>query len=100
MLTRCVLRLVEALLAVLQEAVGLYRAVRDDPVQCDQLVKSQEATVRHSGPLKIALALAALPVTQVSIERLFSAMRLLLTDLRSRFKQDAVEAILLLPING
>ncbi|XP_043224162.1 uncharacterized protein LOC122382634 isoform X2 [Amphibalanus amphitrite] len=37
-----------------KEAVGLYRAVRDDPVQCDQLVKSQEATVRHSGPLKIA----------------------------------------------
>ena len=35
---------------------------------------------------------AALPVTQVSVERLFSAMRLLLSDLRSRLKQDAVEA--------
>ncbi|KAF0304524.1 hypothetical protein FJT64_002717 [Amphibalanus amphitrite] len=122
MLTRCVLRLVEALLAVLQEAVGLYRAVRDDPVQCDQLVKSQEATdagndIKNLGRLKgqdvwdiipsypaavqsCSLALAALPVAQVSIERLFSAMRLLLTDLRYRLKQDAVEAILLLRTNG
>ena len=29
-----------------------------------------------------SLALAELPVTQVSVERLFSAMRLLFTDLR------------------
>ena len=42
------------------------------------------------------LALAALPVAQVSIERLFSAIRLLLSDPRSRLKQDAVEAMLLL----
>ena len=40
-----------------------------------------------------SLALAALPVTQVSVERLFS-MRLLLS--RSRLKKDAVEAMLLL----
>ena len=46
-----------------------------------------------------SLALAALPVTQVSVERLFSAMRLLLSDLRSRLKQDAVEAMLLLRTN-
>ena len=42
------------------------------------------------------LELAALPVAQVSVERLFSAKRLLLSDLRSRLKQDAVEAVLLL----
>ena len=45
------------------------------------------------------LAFAALPVTQVSVERLFSAMRLFLSDLRSRLKQDAVEATLLLNTN-
>ena len=43
-----------------------------------------------------SLALAAIPVTQVSVVRLFSAMWLLLSDLRSRLKQDAVEAMLLL----
>ena len=39
-------------------------------------------------------ALAALPVTQASVER-FSAMRLLLLDLRSLLKRDAIEAMLL-----
>ena len=40
-----------------------------------------------------SLALAALPVTQVNVERLFSAMRLLLSDPR------AVQAILVLRTN-
>ena len=40
-----------------------------------------------------SLTLAPLPVTQVSVERLFAAMRLLLSNLRSRFKQDTVEAL-------
>ena len=45
-------------------------------------------------------ALAALPVTQVSgVERLFSAMRLLQSDLRSWHKQNTVEAMLLLHTN-
>ena len=42
------------------------------------------------------LELATLPVVQVSVEWLLSAKRLLLSDLRSRLKQDAVEAVLLL----
>ena len=41
-----------------------------------------------------SLAPAALPVTQVSVERLFSAMRLLLLGMQSWIKQDAVETIL------
>ena len=45
------------------------------------------------------MVLASLPVTQVSVERLFSAMKLLLTDLRSRLKPDAVEAMLLIRSN-
>ena len=40
--------------------------------------------------------LAALPHTQVSVEKLFSAMKILLTDLRSKIKDDIVEAILFL----
>ena len=36
---------------------------------------------------------ASLRVTHVSVERLFSAMRVLPSDLRSRLKQDTVEAI-------
>ena len=44
-------------------------------------------------------ALAALPVTQISVERLFSAMRLLLSDLRSWLKQNTVEAMPLLRTN-
>ena len=43
--------------------------------------------------------LAALPHTQVSVERLFSAMKILLTDLRSKMKHDIVEAILFLKSN-
>jgi len=43
--------------------------------------------------------LAALPPTQVYVERLFSAMKILLTDLRSKMKHDIVEAILFLKSN-
>jgi len=43
--------------------------------------------------------LAALPPTQVSVERLFSAMKILVTDLRSKMKDDIVEAILFLKSN-
>ena len=43
-----------------------------------------------------SVALAAIPVTQVGVERLFSAMWLLLSDLWTRLKQDAVETMLLL----
>jgi len=43
--------------------------------------------------------LAALPPTQVTVERLFSAMKILLTDLRSKMKDDIVEAILFLKSN-
>ena len=47
-----------------------------------------------------SIALAALPVTQVSVERLLSALRLLfLSDLWPRLEQDAVEAMLLLYTN-
>ena len=43
--------------------------------------------------------LAPLPPTQVTVERLFSAMKILLTDLRSKMKDEIVEAILFLKSN-
>ena len=59
-----------------------------------ELIESYPADVRP-----VCYALAAMPVTQVSVERLFSAMKLLITNLRSRLKEDAVEAMLLLRTN-
>ena len=47
-----------------------------------------------------AKILSAMPVTQVSVERLFSSMKFILNDQRSSTKQDLLEAILLLRANG
>ena len=46
-----------------------------------------------------ALAVTALPVTQVSVERLFSALKFIVSDARSSMKPDLVEAVLLLRTN-
>ena len=45
-------------------------------------------------------AISGLPVTQVSVERLFSALKLLLTDTRSRLKDDDLQAVLFLRVRG
>lgn len=47
----------------------------------------------------VAALLVTLPVTQVSVERLFSAMKLFKSDLRSRMKADALESLLILKAN-
>jgi len=47
-----------------------------------------------------AKILSAMPVTQVSVERLFSSMKFILSDQRSSIKEDLLEAILLLRANG
>jgi len=44
----------------------------------------------------VALLLLAMPVTQVSVERLFSALKLIKTDSRNRLKEDILDALLLL----
>ena len=44
----------------------------------------------------VALTVTALPPTQVSVERLFSALKFTKSDLRSSMKEDLVEAILFL----
>lgn len=46
-----------------------------------------------------ALVLTALPPTQVSVERLFSALKLLKSDLRTNLKEDVLEAMLFLRTN-
>ena len=47
-----------------------------------------------------AKILSTMPITQVSVERLFSSMKFILNDQRSSTKQDLLEAILLLRANG
>ena len=47
----------------------------------------------------VAALMVTLPVTQVSVERLFSAMKLFKSDLRSRVKADALESLLILKAN-
>ena len=48
---------------------------------------------------EVARLLATMPVTQVSVERLFSALKLLKSDLRSKLKDDIIADILLLRAN-
>jgi len=49
---------------------------------------------------KVAYTVTALPSTQVSVERLFSALRIVRSDLRTSMKEDLLEAILFLRTNG
>ena len=50
--------------------------------------------------LTTAKILSALPVTQVSVERLFSSIKFILSDHRASIKQDLLDAILFLQANG
>ena len=47
-----------------------------------------------------AQILSAMPVTQVSVERLFSSMKFILSDQRSSMTQELLEAILFLRANA
>ena len=49
---------------------------------------------------KAAYAVTALPPTQVTVERLFSSLRIIRSDLRTLMKEDLLEAILFLRTNG
>ena len=48
---------------------------------------------------KVAYTVPALPSTQVSVKRLFSALHLTRPDLRASMKEDLIEAILFLRSN-
>ena len=47
----------------------------------------------------VALLLTAIPPTQVSVERLFSALKILKSDRRNRLKDKMLNAMLLLRAN-
>ena len=49
---------------------------------------------------KLTLIALQLPVTQVSEERVFSSLKLVLNNLRMRLGDDVVDAILVLRANG
>ena len=49
---------------------------------------------------KVAYTVTALPSTQVSVERLYSALHIIRSDLRTSMKEDLLEAILFLRMNG
>ena len=72
------------------------------PLSVEIFTKKDAWDVIPSYPTAVRLsnqAIAALPSTLVSVERLFFSMRLLLEDLGSLLKQNAVEAMLLLHTN-
>ena len=48
----------------------------------------------------LAEVACSVPVTQVSLERLFSALRYILSDVRNRLREDIIDAILFLRLNG
>ena len=48
---------------------------------------------------EVALLLQAMPVTQVSVERLFSSLQIIKNERRSQLKEDVLEAILVLKAN-
>ena len=48
---------------------------------------------------EVSRLLATMPVTQVSVKRLFSALKLLKSDLRSKLKDDIISDVLLLRAN-
>ena len=50
--------------------------------------------------LTTAQSLSAMPVTQVSVERLFSSMKFILSDQRSSMTQELLEAIWFLRANA
>jgi bifunctional polynucleotide phosphatase/kinase len=49
---------------------------------------------------EVALLLCTMPVTQVSVERLFSALKIFKRDRRNRLKEDILNALLLLKANS
>ena len=48
---------------------------------------------------KVVYTVTALPPTQVSVEKLFSALQIIRSDLRVSMKEDLIEAILFLRTN-
>ena len=68
-------------------------------VECDRKSKKslQEIIQDYQEIIRdVALTVIAIPPTQVSVERLFSVLKLIKTDLRGSMKEDLVEAMIFL----
>lgn len=68
---------------------------RTSKLQVIEAVKKYPLIVQDA-----AFCVTALPPTQVSVERLFSALKIIKTDLRASMKEDLIEAILFLRANS
>ena len=66
---------------------------------CSKLIVLQAIERYPQIVQKVAYTVTTLPPTQVSVERLFSALHLLRFDLRASMKEDLIEAILFLRSN-
>jgi len=63
-------------------------------------VTVMDAISRYPSILKkVAYTVTTLPSTKVSVKRLFSALRIIRSDLRTSMKQDLLEVILFLCTN-
>lgn len=89
-----------------QEAADQQPSLKDDLERVHRLsrekcrsAKEGIATFYPARLQSAAWALTAMPVTQVSVERLFSALKFIVSDARSSMKPDLVEAVLLLRTN-
>ena len=89
-----------------REGRGTEKALRSLENKMPTLKRNRERSIydiietKYPEDLKdVAALLVTLPVTQVSVERLFSAMKLFKSDLRSRMKADALESLLILKAN-
>ncbi|KAM4037493.1 uncharacterized protein ACNLHF_016084 [Anomaloglossus baeobatrachus] len=73
--------------------------------EIEKFDRSSKITVQQAIPLypdivrDVARVVTALPPTQVSVERLFSALKIIRSDLRASMKEDLTEAILFLRTN-
>ena len=64
-------------------------------ISLQEIIKGYPEIIRE-----ITLTNIAIPLTLVSVERLFSVLKLMNTDLRALIKEDLVEAMLLLRTNN
>ncbi|CAL1535207.1 unnamed protein product [Lymnaea stagnalis] len=85
-----------------QFKVDFNNALREvEQVDCTLKLNAKEAIPRY--PLMVqnsAHAVTALPLTQVSLERMCSALQVLKSDFRSEMEEDLIEAILFLRTNS
>ena len=83
---------VKAALQKLSERKLILKKMKKDMVD---LIKEE-----YPEPLKeVSLLLLAMPVTQVSVERLFSALKIYKSDRRNRLKDDILNSLLILKTN-